>query len=110
MESIETFRKDGHVGMGLLPQNSVKYLVRAQDTLLRSVDLDSKAEHAPEALHLAARIMDHGYLQRYSAALELYKRVMLTYPDSEFGKKSAERYEALGRIFKGVQGTSHEIP
>lgn len=108
-EKISSARSDKHIGMGLLPKEFVSDLIRAKEVLVRSADMEPGAEFAAEALHLAAVIMDHGYLQRYASAMELHKWVMITYPDSPFGKKSAERYEFLKEIFKGVEGSSHEV-
>jgi len=110
MDQINNLRKEGHVGMGLLPQETVDHLSRARDALLKSVDMDPEAEFVAEALYLAASVMDHGHLQRYSRAMELYKWVMLAYPDSEFGEKSGKRYEILKSLFNGIEGSSHGVP
>jgi hypothetical protein len=107
---INNLRKEGHVGMGLLPQETVDYLNRARDAFLKSADKDPEAEFVAEALYLAASVMDHGYLQMYSSAMELYKWVMISYPDSEFGEKSAKRHEILKSLFNGIEDSSHGMP
>ena len=89
---IELSRGENHPGMGSLPERTVKMLVTARDNLQAAADRDPGKDFAPEAYYLAARSMDHGYLQDFHKAMELYQWAARTYPGSEFGQKAADRY------------------
>lgn len=81
--------------MGPLPEGIVTMLVAARDDLLAAADRDPQKDYAPEAYYLAGRSMDHGFLQDFPGAMELYQWAAKTYPGSRFGQRAADRRQVL---------------
>jgi len=93
--------------MGYLPQPTADLLIISRDSLLAAADRQPDAEFAPEALYLAGKTMDHGFLQDFTRAMETYRWTASTYPDSEFGSMAAKRYQELLEKLNGLGDSPH---
>jgi len=103
---IELSRRRGPAGMGSLSQRSVDMLKFARNSLLAAGDKEPGGGFAPESLYLAGRCSDHGFLQDFQGAMEIYRWAARVYPNSEFGEKAEKRYRTLLDKSGGVYGSS----
>jgi tetratricopeptide (TPR) repeat protein len=100
--NMSRFRGKYPVGMGGLPQEIILKLNKSRFHFEQAGDTAPNGPYAAESYYLAGLSLDYGYLQEFEKAQEIYYWTMKTYPDSQYGKMSRERYEEIEKKTRGL--------